>query len=371
MKDIVNIINTSRRPLLLVGSGIIHSASEALLNSFSRKNIIPIIASAHAKSLIKHKNPFHIGCIGFGASKAGLAFIDHYQPDLLIVLGSRLSETSTANWSEKLSGIDKIIHVDDDASVFNRSFENTINLKMDLKGFLNQMNRSNLEVIDRIIRQHAIEKFDFSLDSSFSFLRNPNKLHPLAFIEWCNNNLPNDAIIISELGNSTVWLVHYLNVKEGQQFYVPLSFGAMGNSIGAAIGAKIAQPDREVILVSGDAAMMMGGLELFTAQQLSLDIKVFVLNDGGHGMVDHGQKMLKNTNGNVRYNQKVDFSCLAEGFCAYGETIGNEEDLKSLDLNTNIIPKGVRIFDLNIDAEVTPPIGDRAKLLGHGDEIES
>jgi hypothetical protein len=101
--------------------------------------------------------------------------------------------------------------------------------------------------------------------------------------------LPADTILFVDIGNVMAWALHYYTVREPGGFFINMGFGSMGHGVAAAIGGKLAAPDRPVVALTGDAAFAMNGLEVHTAVENDVPVVWVVLNNGGHGMVHLGE----------------------------------------------------------------------------------
>lgn len=192
--------------------------------------------------------------------------------------------------------------------------------------------------------------------------------HPVALIQALDFWLPDNVVLFSDIGNTMAWVLHHLRIREGQNFYLPLGFGAMGSGLCGAIGAKSANPDRPVICLTGDCTALMHGTELFTALNAGLAIKIIVLNDGGHGMVDHGNRIIGFPDGNVRFEQPVDFKRFAESLGVCGYYAANLHEFLRLPLEEIFASPNAALIDIQVDRSVVPPIQSRSRVLGQADK---
>lgn len=177
--------------------------------------------------------------------------------------------------------------------------------------------------------------------------------------------LPENAIILSDIGNTMAWALRHLRIRQRQEFFVPIGLGAMGSSLCASIGIKSRFPERPVVVLSGDCSTLMHGNELWTAVNAKLGVKWIILNDSGHGMVDQGMKMIGYPDGvRVRFERPMDFVKFAEsmGVPAYRATsLASMDQLPWEKMMTSTEPT---LIELKVDPSPLPPIGARHRILG-------
>jgi len=191
-------------------------------------------------------------------------------------------------------------------------------------------------------------------------------VHPAAFMSALASHLPSDAQIFADIGNTMAWAIQHLAIRGRQEFYVPMGLGAMGSALGAAIGAKAACPHRPVVALVGDCAMMMHGTEMLTAQWARLPVKVFVLNDQGHGMVEHGLALLGTPVSGLRHPRRVDFVALGQALGVRAIHVASLHELAQIDWARYLLEPEPLIVDVAIDPTVVPPILARTRVIGVG-----
>lgn len=206
--------------------------------------------------------------------------------------------------------------------------------------------------------------------------RNPvseRGLHPRLVVEAMNRILPAHTVIYCDIGNLTAWLTRYLRRELPGTFQTDTVYGAMDYAIPAALGAKLATPERPVCAVVGDGGALMGSvLDLLTAVEQEIPISVVVFNDGGWGMLEHGikQSPLRDApRPSFRFRQRTDFAKIAHGIHAEGLQIRTPSELTA-GLRRCADPAHPILLDVWIDPRAVPPIGGRTGHVNrhmHGD----
>lgn len=358
----------SERPLIFAGHGVKTSGNGKLLRRTVESIEVPIVVTSHAKGVIAEDHPNYFGTFGFAAPKESTRFIEEYQPTSILFLGTRLGEPSSAGWSSLLSAPETRIHVDLDETQLNRIYKVTHPVCADIGEFLEALlgaPRAATAQSEELERHRQARRDRRPRTDEVPLLAGP--ANPVSLMSVLDLWLPDDAVLFSDIGNTMAWIIHHLQIREGQEFYLPLGLGSMGSGICAAIGAKTAVPDRPVICLTGDCSALMHGTELFTAMNAGLPVKLLVLNDGGHGMVDHGHRILGLKDAQVRFRQPVDFVKFGQalGVRSYGASSLSE--FMKLPLDEIFTSPEPVLIDVRVDPEHTPPILARTRVLGQSD----
>jgi thiamine pyrophosphate-dependent acetolactate synthase large subunit-like protein len=169
--------------------------------------------------------------------------------------------------------------------------------------------------------------------------------------------------LFADLGNSFAWAFRHARLRAEQELFVPAGLASMGSGLGAALGAATLWQNRVVACVTGDCAALMCGNELKTAVEYDIPLKIFVMNDRGHGMVDHGSRLVGLHATRVRFRHRVDFQAYAESLGVRAQCISSTGEWGGLALTRLLEAPGPALIDTWIDEAVVPPIADRAKVV--------
>jgi acetolactate synthase-1/2/3 large subunit len=289
------IIENSRRPVVLAGSGVAISATEKELFKFIKKNSIPIV-TAWAQDIYPNYDKNYYGRQGAIGNRVG-NFVVQYA-DLVLVLGSRLNVRQTSyNWKEFAKNA-IVISVDIDLLELNKNLVHIdYKIHMDLKIFFKKFNQVNLNLKDKnnnlkwlrwikwcnYIRKNFTPKIeDYKIEQ--------NKINVYHFIINLFKSLKNKEIIVAADGAATVVpnQVGYLN--KGIKYIANSGSASMGFELPAAIGASIADSRKKIICLAGDGSIMMNLQELETIKSLNLNIIIFLINNDGYLSIKQTQK---------------------------------------------------------------------------------
>lgn len=187
-------------------------------------------------------------------------------------------------------------------------------------------------------------------------------IQPVDLVDTLNRALPPDVTVVSDIGNTMAWLLRYLHRTMPYTWHVNLIHGSMGHSIPAALGASLARRG-PVFAMLGDAAFLMALAELHTASEYGIDVKVIVLNDGGHGMVEKGvAAQWPHLDPGYRFGHRVDAAGAAASLGV--ESCHAETALELEQAVLSMLAKpGPALVDAAIDPEAMPPIGSRTGML--------
>ncbi|MEQ8818646.1 MAG: biosynthetic-type acetolactate synthase large subunit [Sumerlaeia bacterium] len=284
-------LGESKRPLIYAGGGVINSAGAAEeLRAFAKRFQIPVVTTLMGIGAYDTTDSLSLHMLGMhGAAYANYAVEDC---DMLIAVGSRFDDRVAGKVLEFAPLARHIAHLDIDAAeigkVKNIHWSHVGDAGAGLK-----MLREYGEQIDfkrdfSAWVQHAAE---LRANHAFNFDRESAMLQPYEVLEALNRITKGEAIVSTGVGQHQMWAAQYIDYKHPRSWLTSGSMGTMGFGLPAAIGAKIARPDKIVINVDGDGSIRMNIGELETATTYGANIKVLLLNNEGDGMVRQWQKL--------------------------------------------------------------------------------
>lgn len=316
----------AQRPLLVLGgTGWEPEACEAL-RQFVHRNRLPVAASFRRQDLFDNRDPHYVGMLGLGVSPKLAERVR--QADLLLAIGSRLSETTSSGYSLIRSPAPQqtLVHVHPDPEELGRVYQARLPIHAALTPFAHALAALPAPQTTPWSAWTEAARADYEAHSApapgSSGLAGVDLAQVLAHL---NEVLPDDAVISNGAGNYTVWVHRYYRYRQPRTELAPTN-GAMGYGLPAAIAAKLHAPQRDVVCFAGDGCFMMYPQELATAMQYGAAVIVIVVNNGMLGTIRMHQE--REYPGRVSGTQlrNPDFVALARAFGAHGEQVTRSED---------------------------------------------
>jgi acetolactate synthase I/II/III large subunit len=286
-KQVIELINNSKKPILYVGKGAIDSYQE--LRELAIKANIPVTTTMHAMGVFNEEHELSLEMLGMHGSYAANHGIQN--SDCIIAIGSRFDDRTTGNldyyapeakkaFLERRGGI---IHCNIDNNEIKNVVDTNYNFCMDSKTFLKKINNG----IKYSQRNEWLNKLNnWKLKYPFKYKKS-NKLKTQEVLELLNKLIINkeNYIFTTGVGNHQMWACQFIKWSYPKNIISSGSLGVMGAGLPYAVGAQIANPDKNVILIDGDSSFNMTLTDLKTVKEHSLPIKIIVMNDGNQNMV--------------------------------------------------------------------------------------
>ncbi|KMY52772.1 acetolactate synthase [Bacillus sp. FJAT-27231] len=316
-------IRTAKRPVVIAGGGVTRTKAADLLVRFAEKMNVPVVTAFRRFDAFPNSHSHYAGSLGFGSDKGLLDYIK--QADLVIALGTRFSQVTTQDYT-LLGEKTKLIQVDISPDSIGKVYSPILGITADVKQFLQKAIEMAIPVKDE-----AKERGVANLHAAYLSFSSAPKDYTDQYVDMDGmlydivQAFPQDAILTSDAGNFFGWLSRYYRF-DCQNTYIGPTSGAMGYGLPAAIGAKIAQPDKMVVSFSGDGGFMMTMQELETAARFNVPVIAIVVNNNMYGTIRAHQE--KHFPGRVVATElsNANFAELAKLFGCYGEQVTKNED---------------------------------------------
>ena len=320
LQDAVELINNAKKPFILVGGGAVISGADEELREFAEKVHAPVADSLMGKGAYDGRNELYTGMLGMHGTKASnLALIDS---DLLITIGARFSDRVTGD-AKSFAKRARIIQIDVDAAEINKNVVVDVSVIGDVKEVLKCLNAR--------IEEHRHDEWNDhvkELKEKYPLKYNEEGLTGPYVVEEIYRKTNGEAIIVTEVGQHQMWAAQYYKYPKSRTLLSSGGLGTMGYGLGAAIGAKVANPDKIVINVAGDGCFRMNMNEIATAARYNIPVIQVVVNNHVLGMVRQWQTLFygKRYSATV-LNDAVDFVKLAEAMGAVGMRVTAKEEM--------------------------------------------
>ena len=315
MAELGRLLAGARRPLAIVGGGGWTVAGREALHAFLVAHDIPIAVGFRRQALYDGTLPNYVGDLGVGSDPALVAFAR--EADLVIAIGSRLGEAVTQGYTLfEPAGGTAIVHVHQDPAEIGRVFRPVLGIASDLNAFCAAAARLPANV--------GWHEWTETLRAAREAGREPpaygHALNVGTVMRELEGLLAPDAVCTCDAGNFAGWPQRFINFGAGQRFLGPTN-GAMGYSVPAAVGAKIAFPDRMVVSFVGDGGFMMTGQEIATAFHHGVAPVVIVFNNQMYGTIRMYQERTYPGRVSGTALTNPDFARLIEAYGGHGETV--------------------------------------------------
>ncbi len=321
IKRMMKAIENSRRPVICVGGGGVSSNASPEIIELAQRIKAPVATTLMGIGSFPSSHPLSLGMLGqhgVYAANRGVA-----QADLLIVLGARMGDRAIGEQNGFAQDA-CVVHLDIDPAEIGKNIGTHIPIVGDIKTTLKELLKEDFQ------RQDwgwlaMVDKWKQVQEGVGDDLTG---LNPMEIIKTLSQLTHKDSILVTDVGQHQIWAGRYYKAEKPRTFLTSGGLGTMGYGLPAAIGAKMACPDREVILITGDGGIQMNLGELATVAQEGLNIKIMLFNNSSLGMVRELQQHLYQE----RYYQvyiktNPDFVQLAKAYGIHGFRVEKAQDI--------------------------------------------
>ncbi|MDD5602674.1 MAG: biosynthetic-type acetolactate synthase large subunit [Eubacteriales bacterium] len=309
---IAAMINKSAKPVILSGGGVSIAGACDEVRALSEKASIPVATTLMGLGSFPGTHSCFTGLLGMHGSRTSNMAVS--EADLIIAVGARFSDRVMSKVSE-FAARAEIIHIDIDAAEIGK------NIRADLAavGNIRKILREVEAAVEKKDRSGWIGKIsEWKRDFPLKYEKD-GVLRPQYIVERIYELTKGDAIITTEVGQNQLWAAQYYKYTRPRQFISSGGLGTMGYGLGAAIGARIARPDKTVIDIAGDGSFRMNCIELATAVEYRLPVVIALLNNSVLGMVRQWQDLFYDKRySSTTIDRATDFKALAEAYGAVG-----------------------------------------------------
>ena len=364
LADVMEALGEAKRPLFFIGGGLTISNQAGLFREIVEKTHIPVVSSLMGLGCIPSAQAGFLGMVGMHGSYAANMAVQ--ECDLLIGIGVRFDDRvigKVAAFAPKA----RIVHFEVDKAEINKNVVADFPVVGDL--------RWSMPVFARLLQESAVDYqgncnawynhvIEMNDKYPFEYKTNDQYIMPQELIEKVSELVDDDTVIVTDVGQHQMWAAQFFNSRKPRQFLTSGGLGTMGYGLPAALGAKLGQPDKKVVLFTGDGSIMMNCQEMSTAADNDIDVKVVLLHNRVLGMVTQWQRMFYGK----RYSQtllggKTDFVKLAEAMGMQACRIEKPEELEPM-LKEALAAQGPMLIDVMLpgNEDVLPMVAPGACL---------
>jgi acetolactate synthase-1/2/3 large subunit len=359
VREAAEALSNAERPVILAGHGVILSGGEEELVALAERSVTPTGTTLLGIGAFPVRHPLSLHMTGFMGTGWNLKAVQN--ADLLMMVGMRVDDRVTAKLSEWAPNCETFIHVDIDPSEMGKNVRPHLEVVADARTALRailphvrtpepECRRPWLTKIDRWREEHPLK-----------YTRSNGHLQPQDVMLEMYKRCDDDAIVVADVGQNQIWAALWWNYTRPGLFINSGGAGTMGFALPAAIGAKVARPEKAVWCVAGEGGFVMTAQELSVAVKHQLDVKIVLLNNFSLGMVRQFQDdFYGGVRSEVDLTEMPDFVKLADAYRLPGLLVERIEDVPAAFDFAERTPGPVLIdFRIDPDANVYPivPLG--------------
>ncbi|MFX1530307.1 MAG: thiamine pyrophosphate-binding protein [Promethearchaeota archaeon] len=358
----IDLLLKAKNPLIIAGTGTAFSDASKELLEFAEMMQIPVGSWGFGLGEFSAEHPLFFGPAS-PLDGPGTALLQ--KVDVALILGSRITELMNYGYMPYFSDEAKLIQVDIKAEEIGRNRAIDVPIVGDIKGVLTQLIKIGKEKLKNPksetkwvkMVQEYLQKFEERLEKEGSSDKIP--IQPQRLVKEVREFMPEDGIIILDGGDTTIWGLTYLRARSPKSLYFSGGLGIqhLGGGVPMAIAAKYVNPDKKILVLTGDGSFLFNGKEIETARRFNLPFVVVISNDRLWGMVARGQKMShgkkffglgSSLSSDTRYDK------YAEAFNCYGELVTDPNEIR---------PALQRAFDSNLPAVIDVRINPKVNTV--------
>ena len=320
------LLNEAKKPLMIVGQGIMLSNAEEELRAFAEKTGVPVASTLMGLGAFPANHPQFVGMVGMHGNYA--PNVKSNECDVLLAVGMRFDDRVTGDVSRYAKQA-KVVHIDIDAAEINKIIKADAPVLADAKEALAFLT----DLVEKQNHQSWLDEFHHAKENELQVLsKNRNKdfsdeLRMDLVIDLLSQKTNGNAVVVTDVGQHQMMAAQFYQYNQTKSNVTSGGLGTMGFALPAAIGAKMANPEKQVIAIIGDGGFQMTLQELGTIMQNNIGVKIIILNNGYLGMVRQWQQMFFEKRYSFTNIQSPDFVALAASYNIKGLKVEKQEDL--------------------------------------------
>ena len=315
-------LSKAQRPIICAGGGVILSGAKEQLKDFSHKYKIPVVSTMMGLGVMPTNDPYYFGMVGNNGKEYANRAMN--ESDLLIMIGARVADRAISQ-PDLIIENKVLIHIDVDPCEIGKNVGPHIPLVGDIASVFEDFKQHDFNAdFTEWFKTLTKYKEEYFVDRKIA----DGYIDPADFIQTLSEEMDENGIYVADVGQNQMWSCKYHIVKNGN-FLTSGGMGTMGYSIPAALGAKEAAPDRQVIAVCGDGSFQMSMMELATIVKHSIPVKIIIFHNGYLGLVrEYQDRKYNGSHSMVNLDGSPDFEKIAEAYGISFVKMDKSKDMK-------------------------------------------
>ena len=342
----LELLEKAERPFLYTGGGVLSSGASEEVAQLAEKLDAPVASSLMCQGGFDQTNSRYMGMLGMHGTKTAALALKNCE--LFVAVGTRFSDRVTCN-ADLFARHCPIIQIDIDPAEFNKNIEVDVKLKGDAKAIVQ-------ELLNRLSqKEHKNWMADIARwQEEYPLVQLPGRegtVTPQQVLETLDRLTNGEAILATEVGQHQMWAAQFYRFRTPRQFISSGGLGTMGFGLGAALGAQVGLPEKQVVNIAGDGSFHMNCNELSTLSKYGIPVIELIFNNQVLGMVRQWQKLFYGGRfSQTTLEKKTNYELLAEAFGVKALTISSPEEVEPV-LKEALATEGPVLINCHIDPD--------------------
>jgi acetolactate synthase-1/2/3 large subunit len=351
-----------QRIVLLAGPGVDHAGATDDLRRFAERFEIPVATTLSGKGILPEDHALSLGVFGYGGSRWAIDAVRDDDVEVLIVIGSGLSQRDTMQWDPRMLPSAALVHVDADPVLIGRTWASEVPVVGDAGVVLERllaMTDTDALQAGRPARRAFLERIRTTGPRVYAEQDTASDavpMHPARVVHELRSAFPDHGALCVDSGAHRAWFAEYWQVRRPGTHFSLTNLGPMGGAIPLGIGAALARPDRPTMVATGDGCMLMHGMELHTAARERVPLVVAVMNNEAYGNIWYRASRMGPGPEHLTDIPGVDWVGFARSVGGDGEQIEDPASIGAA-LARALAAPGPYLLDLHIDKRYPTPVG--------------
>jgi acetolactate synthase I/II/III large subunit len=359
----VDLLNAAgnQKIVVLAGPGVLHANGTDALRAFAERFDIPVATTLSAKGLIPDRHPLALGVFGYGGTRWAIDAIRSDETNILLVIGSGLSQRDTMQWDPEMLPSNALIHIDADPLLIGRTWPNEVAVVGNAAEALQRLaaikdaagleaGRAERRAFLAQIRAQGPRQYNPEDTKSDAV-----PLHPARAVAELRAAFPDNGVLCVDSGAHRAWFAEYWDVREPGTHFSLTNLGPMGGAIPLGIGAKLARPERPLMVATGDGCMLMHGMELHTAAREKVPLVIALMNNQSYGNIYYRAVTMGPGPQRLTDIPGIDWVAFARSMGGEGERVDKPTDIAAA-VGRALGAVGPYLLDLVIDKTYPTPV---------------